>query len=95
MTTRDDFEPGLDPSLLRHPAALCRGRRSALLGGLLLNNAHWDRISDLVVEADFYRHAHRLVFASLGSLINACKPADGDGLRAPGRAGTRPRTRVA
>lgn len=73
--TRDDFEPGLEPSLLRVPPHSAEAE-SALLGGLLLNNAHWDRISDLVVEADFYRHAHRLVFASLGSLINACKPAD-------------------
>jgi replicative DNA helicase len=49
---------------------------SAILGGLLLDNAAWDKIGDLLTEADFYRHDHRLIFSAIGSLVNACKPAD-------------------
>lgn len=49
---------------------------SGLLGALLLNNAAWDRVSDLLTEADFYRSEHRLIFATVGALVNSGKPAD-------------------
>jgi replicative DNA helicase len=48
----------------------------SVLGGLLLDNSAWDRAGDLVTESDFYRHDHRLIFAAIGGLINASKPAD-------------------
>lgn len=49
---------------------------SSVLGGLLLDNNSWDKIADLLVEADFYRYEHRLVFASISSLVNVSRPAD-------------------
>ncbi len=49
---------------------------SSVLGGLLLDNGAWDRVGDLLVDSDFYRHEHRLVYAAIGALINASKPAD-------------------
>ena len=49
---------------------------SSVLGGLLLDNNAWDRVGDLLVEADFYRHEHRLIFATISKLINDSKPAD-------------------
>jgi len=49
---------------------------SSVLGGLLLDNAAWDRVNDLLTESDFYRYEHRMVFAAVGTLINAAKPAD-------------------
>lgn len=49
---------------------------SSVLGGLLLDNGAWDRVSDLIQEADFYRYEHRLAYASMEKLINANKPAD-------------------
>src|ERR1035437_9907214 len=49
---------------------------SSVLGGLLLDNAAWDRVNDLLTESDFYRNEHRMVFAAVGTLINAAKPAD-------------------
>src|SRR5450830_764105 len=49
---------------------------SSVLGGLLLDNAAWDRVSDVLTEQDFYRYEHRAVFASMSVLINASKPAD-------------------
>ena len=49
---------------------------SSVLGGLLLDNAAWDRVSDLLTQSDFYRYEHRLVFGAISSLINVAKPAD-------------------
>jgi replicative DNA helicase len=48
----------------------------SILGGLMLDNRAWDRVGDLLSEADFYRHEHRAVFAAIGRLILAHKPAD-------------------
>ena len=49
---------------------------SSVLGGLLLDNGAWDRVGDLLVDSDFYRHEHRLIYSAIGALINASKPAD-------------------
>ena len=49
---------------------------SSVLGGLLLDNGAWDRMGDVLKEGDFYRYEHRMVFAAIGALINASKPAD-------------------
>ena len=49
---------------------------SSVLGGLLLDNGAWDRVGDLLVDGDFYRYEHRLIYAAIGSLINATRPAD-------------------
>jgi len=49
---------------------------SSVLGGLLLDNSAWDRVSDLVKDNDFYRHEHKLVYAAVATLVNASKPAD-------------------
>ncbi|MBN8507967.1 MAG: replicative DNA helicase [Burkholderiales bacterium] len=48
----------------------------SVLGGLLIDNLAWDRAADLLGESDFYRHEHRLIFAAVGGLIQAGKPAD-------------------
>ncbi|HEX6828804.1 MAG TPA: replicative DNA helicase [Burkholderiales bacterium] len=48
----------------------------AVLGGLLLDNAAWDRIGDAVAEGDFYRQDHRLVFRAISRLVNDSKAAD-------------------
>ena len=49
---------------------------SSVLGGLLLDNGAWDRVGDLLTDSDFYRYEHRLIYASIGGLVNATKPAD-------------------
>ncbi len=49
---------------------------SSVLGGLLLDNHAWDRVGDLLVESDFYRHEHQLIFTAISTLVNATKPAD-------------------
>ena len=49
---------------------------SSVLGGLLLDNQAWDRVNDLLVENDFYRHEHKLIFSAIGTMVNGSKPAD-------------------
>ncbi|MDO5623222.1 MAG: replicative DNA helicase [Pseudomonadota bacterium] len=49
---------------------------SSVLGGLLLDNHVWDRVGDLLIDSDFYRYEHRLVYAAIGKLVNESKPAD-------------------
>jgi replicative DNA helicase len=49
---------------------------SSVLGGLLLDNGAWDRVGDLLVDGDFYRYEHKLVYSAIGALINSSRPAD-------------------
>ncbi|WP_310643450.1 replicative DNA helicase [Limnohabitans sp.] len=49
---------------------------SSVLGGLLLDNSAWDRVGDLLVDGDFYRYEHKQVYAAIGALVNASRPAD-------------------
>ncbi len=48
----------------------------AILGGLLLDNAAWDSIADMVWEDDFYRRDHRLIFQALSKLSGEGQPLD-------------------
>ena len=66
-----------DPQLdsLRVPPHSIESEQS-VLGGLLLDNAAWDRIADFINADDFYRYDHRLIFQSIVKLISASRPAD-------------------
>ena len=53
----------------------------SVLGGLLLSglandNTAWDTIADKVVEEDFYRQDHRLIFRAIADLVEDSKPLD-------------------
>ena len=48
----------------------------SVLGGLLLDNAAWDRLGDILTAADFYRSDHRTIFEHIAQLIEHNKPAD-------------------
>ncbi len=48
----------------------------SVLGGLLLEAMAWDRVGDMLSEADFYRHDHRTIYAAIARLMAAQKPAD-------------------
>ena len=72
---QDDQIPDRQVAQLRIPPHSIEAE-SSVLGGLLLDNAAWDRVSDLLVEHDFYRYEHRAVFSAMTVLINASKPAD-------------------
>ncbi|OQX03541.1 MAG: replicative DNA helicase [Thiothrix lacustris] len=53
----------------------------SVLGGLLLSglsndSSAWDTIADKVVETDFYRQDHRLIFRAIADLAEDSKPLD-------------------
>ncbi|MEN2470869.1 replicative DNA helicase [Burkholderia theae] len=48
----------------------------SVLGGLLLDNAAWDRIADFLSQGDFYRYDHRIIYEHIGRLIASTRPAD-------------------
>jgi replicative DNA helicase len=48
----------------------------AVLGGLMLAPESWDRVADRLVEDDFYRRDHRLIFRAIGDLSNKGMPYD-------------------
>ena len=48
----------------------------AVLGGLMLDNEAWDKISDIVIEDDFYRRDHRLIFRAIAALADKGSPCD-------------------
>jgi len=66
-----------DPQIeaMRVPPQSIEAEQS-VLGGLLLDNTAWDRISDMVGETDFYRADHRLIFQHIMLLIENNRPAD-------------------
>lgn len=66
-----------DPQLesLKVPPHSVEAEQS-VLGGLLLDNAAWDRIADFLSQGDFYRYDHRIIFEHIGRLIASTRPAD-------------------
>ncbi len=48
----------------------------AVLGGLMLSNEAWDRVADRLMEDDFYRRDHRLIFRAIVELQSKGKPCD-------------------
>jgi replicative DNA helicase len=72
------LSPSLQDSqvdLIKMPPHSVEAEQS-VLGGLLLDNAAWDRIADLLAEADFYRSDHRLIYHHIVKLIERSRPAD-------------------
>jgi replicative DNA helicase len=85
------MKPPSDPQFdsIRVPPHSIEAEQS-VLGGLLLDNAAWDRIADFIREDDFYRYDHRIIFQFIVKLVNASRPADVitvfDALSAAGKA---------
>jgi replicative DNA helicase len=64
-----------DIESLRLPPHSIEAEQS-VLGGLLLNNAAWDRVGDVISEGDFYRQDHRTLYRVITALISENRPAD-------------------
>lgn len=63
----------VDP-LKRPPHSL--EAEQSILGGLLLDNQVWDKISDKLCEADFYRSEHKVLFRAVTELAKKGQPFD-------------------
>ncbi|MTV37869.1 replicative DNA helicase [Duganella radicis] len=66
-----------DPQVesLRVPPHSIEAEQS-VIGGLLRDNASFDRIADMMQPEDFYRYDHRIIFEQIVRMINGSKPAD-------------------
>ncbi len=67
--------PDAQLDALRVPPHSIEAEQS-VLGGLLLDNAAWDKIADLTRIEDFYRYDHRLIYQHIQRLIEQSRPAD-------------------
>lgn len=69
--------PPIDPAIahLRVPPHSIEAEQS-VLGGLLLDNAAFDKIADIVGEADFYRDEHKRIYRQIRKLLERNKPVD-------------------
>lgn len=48
----------------------------SVLGGLLLDNARWDEIADVISAGDFYTQSHRKIFRAISDLHEENSPVD-------------------
>lgn len=48
----------------------------SVLGGLMLDNNAWDMVGEIVMEDNFYRHDHRLIYRTMSKLITNQRPID-------------------
>ncbi len=64
-----------DVAALKVPPHSIQAEQS-VLGGLMLDNQTWDSVADKVVESDFYRKDHRLIFRTIEQLAEKQDPFD-------------------
>ncbi|HET8883626.1 MAG TPA: replicative DNA helicase [Solimonas sp.] len=48
----------------------------SVLGGLMLENRHWDDLADKLGADDFYREDHQLIYRAIAELASARRPCD-------------------
>ncbi len=48
----------------------------AVLGGIMLKNDAWDLVASVVLEEDFYKKEHKLIFKTIKNLQDLGKPVD-------------------
>jgi replicative DNA helicase len=48
----------------------------AVLGGLLLDSSAWDKVSDKLLEKNFYRKEHQLIYSAIMQLASENHPLD-------------------
>ncbi|UDG80793.1 Replicative DNA helicase [Candidatus Hartigia pinicola] len=48
----------------------------SVLGGLMLDNEHWNTVSECIIQEDFYSYPHRIIFAQMKILFEQDQPID-------------------
>jgi len=64
-----------ETSALKLPPHSIEAEQS-VLGGLMLDNNAWDAVSEVLVDKDFYRQEHRLIFRMMFKLVENTSPLD-------------------
>ncbi|KTD30192.1 MULTISPECIES: replicative DNA helicase [Legionella] len=73
MTEVQTRKKTIDP--LKRPPHSAEAEQS-IIGGLMLDNQVWDKISSKLCEADFYRTEHRILFRAIAELAKKSQPFD-------------------
>jgi len=74
----DDIAPDFisaEMDSVRRPPQSLEGEQ-AVLGGLLMDGAAYDRVQETVNENDFYQYSHRLIFRAVAALKAVNQPTD-------------------
>ena len=74
MNARDLPDIGIPTSAYLPPHSV--EAEQGVLGGLLLDNAAWERIADMLTEADFYLADHRTLFQTMRAMFGRGEPVD-------------------
>lgn len=69
-----DSSPNVTTSLKLPPHSI--DAEQAVLGGLMLDNSPWDEVADLIMDEDFYRKEHRLIFQMMLQQADESSPID-------------------
>ena len=64
-----------ETSALKVPPHSIEAEQS-VLGGLMLDNNTWDSVAEKLVDKDFYRHEHRLIYRMMMKLVEQSSPLD-------------------
>src|SRR3546814_6742822 len=48
----------------------------SVLGGLMLENRHWDDLADKLGADDFYREDHQMIYRAIAELASGRRPCD-------------------
>lgn len=70
-----NFNPMSESDMLKVPPHSIEAEQS-VIGGILLDNEVWDKISGRLCEEDFYRFEHRLLFKVISQLAQKEAPFD-------------------
>lgn len=73
MYELQNSKKAVDP--LKRPPHSVEAEQS-IIGGLMLDNQVWDKISTKLCETDFYRTEHRILFRSISTLVKKEQPFD-------------------
>ena len=75
MNPIEDVALDHDVASLRRPPQSIESEQS-VLGGLMLDNAAFDLVADVLVPDDFYRRDHRIIYEKIHEMCSAGRPAD-------------------
>lgn len=70
----DNFTPEATSHLKTPPHSL--EAEQSVLGALLIDNTQWDTVAELLIDEQFYRKEHRLIFRHMSKLANQALPVD-------------------
>jgi replicative DNA helicase len=73
LEIKDSSKKAVSP--LKRPPHSVEAEQS-IIGGLMLDNEGWDKVSTKICETDFYRSEHRVLYSAIQNLVQKGHPFD-------------------